>query len=360
MFYLVIYIVILSILIIAHELGHFIMAKRMGVKVEIFSLGFGQKIFSFKRKDTEYALRLLPLGGYVKLAGDNWEEYKGLPDEYLSKSLKARLKILVAGSGFNYLLAILCLWLVFYLGYPRFTTKVGEVLKDMPAEASGIQPEDKILSVDNQNVTYWDDLQKIIQKKGGATVSISILRNNETKKVDVAVQKKEITTIWGEKQSIGLIGIVPAGEVIKVRHGFIKAFFLSIQRSLELTYVTLKGIVWLVLRKISIKESVAGPVGIFFIAQGAIKMGILAVFHVMAVLSLSLSIVNLLPLPILDGGHIVLLGMERIKGRLFIKKFDPIWTKAGLTFIIALALFVFYNDLVRFGVFEKIAKWFIK
>ncbi|MCM8779848.1 MAG: RIP metalloprotease RseP [Candidatus Omnitrophica bacterium] len=355
---LFIFIVILSILIVVHELGHFILAKRVGVKVETFSLGFGPKLFSLRRRDTEYALRIFPLGGYVKLAGDNWDDYKGKPWEYLAKPLKERAKILVAGSGFNYILAFFCLWLVLYIGYPMLTAKVGEILKGMPAETAGIKAQDKILAVDGQKINYWDDLQKIIQKRGGRIVSLSIMRGNETFVIDVPVQKKEITTIWGNKQSIGIIGVTPEGEFIKVRHGILSSFLLSVQKTWEMTYITLKGIVWLILRKISLKESVTGPVGIFFIARGTIKMGIAAILHMIAVLSLSLSIFNILPLPILDGGHLVLLAVEKAKGRIFIKKFDQVWSRVGLTFIVLVGLWVFYNDLVRFGVFEKIAKLF--
>ena len=357
---LFIFVVILSILIVIHELGHFILAKRVGVKVEVFSLGFGPKLFGYKHKGTEYALRLFPLGGYVKLAGDSWEDYKGKPWEYLAQPAKQRAKILVAGSGFNYVLAFLCFWLVFYVGFPMFTSVVGELLKDMPAQTAGIKSGDKITSVDNQPVIYWDDLQNIIQKKGGSTISLSVLRKGETLKIDVPVQKKEIATVWGNKQSIGLIGITPSGDFIKVRHGFIKSFFLSIQRTAELTYITLKGIVWLILRKISLKESVTGPIGIFFIAKGAIKVGFSACLHMMAILSLSLSIFNILPLPILDGGHLLLLGIEKIKGKVFIKKFDAAWNRLGLVFIIGVGLLVFYNDMIRFGILEKIAKIFGK
>jgi len=357
---LLIFVVVLSILIVIHELGHFVLAKRVGVKVEVFSLGFGAKLFGLKHKGTEYTLRLFPLGGYVKLAGDSWDEYHGKPWEYLTKSPKQRAKILVAGSAFNYILAFICLWFVFYIGYPMLTPKIGEVLKDMPAQAAGLQKDDKILAIDNQPLVYWDDLQKIIQSKGGVTVSLSVLRNGENIKMPVPVEKKEITTIWGNKQTIGLIGVAPSGDTVKVRHGFIKSFFLSVQKTLELTYITVKGIVWLILRKISLKESVTGPVGIFFIAKGAISMGISAILHMMAVLSLSLSIFNILPFPILDGGHVLLLGIEKIKGRAFIKKFDQIWNRVGLTFIVIVGLLVFYNDLVRFGVFDKISDWFKK
>jgi len=357
---LLIFIVILSILIVIHELGHFILAKRVGVRVEMFSLGFGPKLFGYKHNDTEYTLRLFPLGGYVKLTGDNWEEYKGNPWEYLAQPIKNRAKILVAGSGFNYLLAFLCLWLVFIIGYPMFTTKVGELLKDMPAQIAGIQVADKILAVDDQKIIYWDDLQKIIQKKGGETVALSVLRGNETMQIKVPVEKREVTSIWGNKQSIGLIGVMPSGDFIKVRHGILGSFYMSFTKTVEMTYVTLKGIVWLILCKMSFKESVTGPVGIFFLAKGAIKLGISAILHMMAVLSLSLSVFNILPLPILDGGHLVLLLVEKIKGKIFVKKFDQIWSRVGLTFIVLVGLFVFYNDLVRFGVVEKITKLFGK
>ncbi len=294
---LLFFLIILSILIVVHEFGHFIIAKRAGVKVEVFSLGFGPKLFGVKKQDTEYIICAFPLGGYVKLAGDSWQEYKGNSDEFLQKPLWVRARILAAGSICNYLLAFLCLWVVFFIGYPMLTSKVGEPIKDMPAIQAGVEKDDLIMAVDGQRIKYWDDLQKIIQKKE-SSVLLTVLRKDKTLQIRVPVQKKGITGIWGDKNNVGVIGVIPTGEAERVRHGFAQSFFLGAQKLLELSFVTCKGIVWLLLRKMSVRESVTGPIGIFFITKGAISMGISAVLNMMAILSLSLSIFNLLPLPI--------------------------------------------------------------
>lgn len=356
--------VILGLLVLVHELGHFIMAKRAGVRVEVFSLGLGPKIATLlKRSDTEYIISLFPFGGYVKLAGENWEGYKGNNWEYLSKPINKRAKILAAGSLFNYIFGFLCLWLVFCIGYPNLTTKIGGFVKGMPAETADLQALDKILSVDNQKVLYWDDMQKAIQDKEGGSVNLLVQRKDEVREIKVPIQRKELTTPWGSKKTVSAIGIVPAGEFVKVRHGPLKALKLSVVKLYELTRDTYKGVVWMLLGKMSVKESVIGPVGIFFGIKGAISAGISAVLYTMAIISASLAIVNLLPIPVLDGGHLVVLLLERMKGRDFIKRFDTLWARLGLTFtilIILFAVFVSYNDMIRFGVFDKIIGWFPK
>lgn len=346
---LFIFLFILGISIAIHEFGHFITAKRLGVKVEKFSLGFGLPLWQKKKNDTEYSVNLIPLGGYVKLAGDNLQEYKNHPDEYLSKTPSQRAQIIFCGPLLNYILGFLCFWLIFFVGYPTLTTKVGGLIDGFGAKDAGIQVGDKIIAVDAQKVDFWEDLQRAIQtKKVAAKVSLSILRDNKEYTVEVKVKEKQFDDILGEKRNVGLIGITPKDEFIKVRQGFLKSSVLAMHKTLELTIFTYKAIWRMITGKLSMRESVTGPLGIFYITSKAAHLGIIAVLHLVAVLSVSLSIFNLLPLPVLDGGHLVLLAIEKIRGRQLSLKAERVITNVGLTLIISLAIFATYNDLLRF------------
>lgn len=356
-----IFLFILGVLIIVHEFGHFIVAKKIGVKVEKFSLGFGPQILKKKKKDTEYSVSAIPLGGYVKLAGDNQEEYKGKSYEYLSQAPGKRFWIICFGPLLNYLLGFLCFWWIFFMGYPTLTTKVGGLLDGFGAKEAGIQVGDKIIAVDGEKVDSFEDLQKIIQgKKGKTAVMLSVLRENQEYQIEVNIKEKKLEDVLGEKRKIGLLGITPYyDEVIKTRHGFFASFFLSINKTWDLTVMTYKALWRMLTGKLSLRESVTGPLGIFYITSQAASLGIIALLHLIAVLNVNLAIFNLLPLPVLDGGHIALLGLEKIRGKGLGIKAEQIVTRVGLTLIITLAVFVIYNDVARFFG-DKLSKIFTR
>jgi regulator of sigma E protease len=349
---------ILGVFVIVHEFGHFIAAKRQGVRVEIFSLGFGPRLLSKKKNGTDYRVNAILLGGYVKLAGDSLEEYKGEPDEYLSKKPSERAKIIFFGPLLNYILGFLCFWLIFFAGYPTLTTKVGGLIDDFGAKDAGVEVGDKIIAVDGKTVNYWEELQNIVKTKKAATViKLSILRGSKEYLLDVKIKEKQLDTLSGQKRNTGLIGITPSDDIIKVRHGFLQSFVLGMNKTKELTLLTYQATWNMLTGKLSMRESVTGPLGIFFITSKVTSLGITAVLHLVAVLSISLAIFNLLPLPILDGGHIILLILEKIRGRNISLKTERIIGQIGFTLIISLALFVTYNDISRiFG--DKIAQFF--
>lgn len=351
-----IFLLILSILIIVHEFGHFITAKRVGVKVEKFSLGFGPQLLKKKKHDTEYSISAIPLGGYIKLAGDDLEEYKGEKFEYYSKSVWQRFQIVFFGPFLNYCLGLLCFWIICVAGFPTLTTKIGGLVDGFGAKKAGLLAGDKILAVDGKRVDYWEDLQKIIQSKSESTeVSLSVLRDNREFTVDVSIKEKQMDDQLGQKKNVGLLGITPFDQIVEVRYGPIKSVAISIQKTWELTGMTYKALWRMITGKLSMRESVAGPLGIFYITSKAASFGITAVIHLIAVLSISLAIFNLLPLPVLDGGHIFLLIMEKIRKRPLSLKIERIVTQIGLTIIITLGIFVTYNDILRlFG--DKISK----
>ncbi len=355
---ILIFIIVLSILILVHEFGHFIVAKRMGVRIEQFSLGFGPRLFGWKKSDTEYTICAIPLGGYVKLAGDNPDEFKGQPYEYLAKSVGQRARIILYGPLLNYVLAFLCFWLIFFLGFPNLTCRVGGLVENFGAQKAGIQVNDLILAVDSQEVEIWQDLQKIIQNKTeGETVRLTILRDNQELQIPVGIKQERMDTIWGEERAVGLIGIKPADEFVKTRYGLIKSFFAGGAKLLYLTGVTFRSLAWMVLGRISFRQSVTGPLGIFYITREAAHMGLVPLIQVIAIISMSLSIFNLLPLPVLDGGHLLFLLIEKIRKRRLSSQSEKIITQIGFSIILLLIAFVFYNDLLRYDVFGKIFKW---
>lgn len=352
-----IFIFILSLLIIVHEFGHFIAARRNGVRVENFSLGFGPQIFKKKKNDTEYSVSLIPLGGYVKMAGDSQSEYKGKSDEYLSKSIGSRFQIIFFGPFLNYLLGFLFFWCILFAGYPSLTTKVGGLIDGYGAKEAGLAVGDKIVAIDGKKVDLWDDLQRQIQKrKIKESVELSVLRDNQELKFNVSIKDKVLGDRLGEKRSLGIIGISPFDEVIEVRHGFFESAYLGIKKTIDLTFMTYKGLWMLVSGKMSMRDSVTGPLGIFYITSKTAKLGIIAVMHLIAVLSVSLAIFNLLPLPILDGGHIFLLGLEKLRKKALGVKIEGVVNNIGFTLMIAIALLVTYNDILRlYG--DKISKF---
>lgn len=357
---LIVFFAILSVLIIVHEFGHFIVAKKIGVRVEQFSLGFGKIIWRKKKGDTEYSIGALPLGGFVKLAGDNLEEYSGKPDEYFSAPAGKRFWIIFCGPLLNYILSILLFWMIFFVGYPSLTTKIGGFVEGFGAEEAGLKVGDRITAVDGEKVQYWEDLQKVIYgKKFADSVKVSVVRDGKELQTEVRLKEKTLEDVIGQKKKFGLLGITPQEEIVKVRHGFIESLGLGVTKTLDITVLTYKAFGRLLTGKLSMKESMTGPLGIFFITSKAASLGVIAVLHLMAVLSLSLAIFNLLPLPVLDGGHIFLLGLEKIRKKTLSLKSEEVVNKIGYTFIIFLAVLVTYNDIARnFG--EKISKIFIK
>lgn len=357
---LLVFILILSLLILVHEFGHFWAARRAGVRVQEFSLGFGPQLFVKQIKDTKYSISLIPLGGYVKMAGDTLAEAQGKSDEYLSKSTGVRFGIIFCGPFLNYVLGFLFFWLILFVGYPTLTTKVGGLLDGYGAKAAGIAIADKIIAINHQPVGTWGDLQREIKRnKQQETVAISLIRNNQQMEFMVPLQSKVVASQLGPAQALGIIGITPFDEIVEVRHGFIKSAFLGARDTLDLTYLTYQGIWQLVSGKKSMRESMTGPLGIFLITSKAAKLGIIALMHLVAVLSISLAIFNLLPLPILDGGHIFLLGLEKLRKKALSLKAERVMNNAGVCLLMGLIVFVTYNDILRlYG--DKISKLFGK
>lgn len=355
------FILVLSILVIVHEFGHFIVAKRTGVRVEKFSIGFGQEIFGVTKGDTRYSVSLIPLGGYVKLTGETEEEpIKGEKWEYLSRSVGERARIIFAGPFLNYILAFFIFSVVFVIGCPKLTSRIGEVVSDYPGAIAGLKKGDRILKINDREVSYWEDVTRIVHSNKKPEMKLVVERAGQPIDLLVEPMTQEIKTVFGSKKSVGLIGILPADEIIYVKYGIIKSIYMGGKEIVTLTYVTYRALWATMTGVIPFKKSITGPVGIFYITGQAAKLGFVYLLQLMGVLSASLAIFNLLPVPVLDGGHILFLTIEKVRRKPLPHKTQENMTQIGLILLICLIAFVFYNDFVRFGVIEKLGGFFKK
>lgn len=342
-------VIVFSVLIISHELGHFLMAKRMGVKVEVFSIGFGPKIWSVKKGDTEYAVSAIPLGGYVKMAGEErGGERTGAEWEFYSKPIYKRFNIVVAGGVFNYILGFILFCMVFMAGAPVLTSRIGRVLEGYPAEEVGLKENDKIIEIDGEEVKYWEEVIDVLHsKKEGETTTLLVARDGEMLTFTVKGKSDEGIDIFGRPVKATLIGIGHSDELEFVRHGFFKSIEMGARMTWNITALTYRAIGYMLTGALSIK-TIGGPIMIFAETGKAAKMGMSYLLWISALISVSLAIFNLLPFPVLDGGHVLFLAVEKIRGRPLDRKVQDTIQQVALALLIAFVLVVTWNDLMRF------------
>jgi len=342
-------IIVLGILVFVHELGHFLLAKRLGVGVLTFSLGFGPKLIGRKVGETQYQISAFPLGGFVKLIGENPEEEVKEEDRARSFSVQPiwkRVLIISAGPFFNFFLAAALFSSVNLFGIPFFPSKIGGVSPDLPAESAGLKKGDVILSIDGEGVMKWDELSKIIRNSKGKDLFIKVKRNSEILEIKITPKLSTQKNLFGEEVQTFIIGITPSDEIIVQKVGPLEAIGKGLYQTWYGIKLTVMTIVKLIERVIPAK-TIGGPILIAQLAGEQAKRGLLSLFLFMAILSINLGIINLFPIPILDGGHFLFLVLEAILRRpISIKKME-IAQQIGLIFIILLMLFAFYNDLLR-------------
>ena len=342
-------VIVLAILIFVHELGHFLLAKKLGVGVLTFSLGFGPKIFGKKIGETQYQISAVPLGGFVKLIGENPEEE--VKEEDLSRSFSAqpiwkRTLIIGAGPFFNFFLAVVLFSTINLFGIPYFPPKVGEVSPGLPAEKVGLKKGDTVLSIDGESVSRWEDLSQIIRNSKGKELAMKVKRDGEIFEFRVTPQASKVKNMFGEEVGTFMIGITHSGEVLIEKVNPIVALGSGLVQTWQGIKLTVIGIVKLIQRVIPAK-TIGGPILIAQLAGEQAKRGMLSLVLFMAILSINLGVINFFPIPILDGGHFLFLGLEAILRRpISIKKME-IAQQIGLIFIILLMIFAFYNDLIR-------------
>ena len=428
---------VLGVLIFVHELGHFLAARRVGVRVLTFSLGFGPKILKFKRGDTEYCVSAIPLGGYVKMAGENPDDPRsGQPDEFLSKTKWQRFQILIMGPLMNIVLAVIVLAIVLSQGvaimaYRDQPPVVGSVVAGSPAERVGLQRGDRILTVSDDEVETWEDLLLAIAMKPDRDVPLTIERQGQTRSLVIrttAEGKYEIgnigvlpdtyavvrnplpggvgeraglkdgdlvVSIAGERiisgtqfrkaieknggrevvmvvrrgdeelhinvtpekrGAIGMLDVYPGDQTISITPGPFEALKLSVEQNIKssgLIFTTLAG---LLTGDTSVRQ-LQGPVGIAQLSGESAALGWVHLFELMAMLSINLGILNLMPIPVLDGGHILILLMEGVARRDFSMAVKEKMLLAGFVVLMMLMVTVIYNDLTRISWIEGLMPW---
>jgi regulator of sigma E protease len=342
----------LGVLIVFHEFGHFLLAKLSGVGVLTFSVGFGPKLWVKKKGETEYALSAFPLGGYVKMVGEDPEEEVKAVDlerSFAHKSLLKRTAIVAAGPGFNLLLAVFLLMIVFlFYGVPVLSNLIGAVEPESPAAQAGLQKGDRIVAVDGQAVTAWDDLSSKIKQSAGRSLDLRVQRSGEELAMTVQPRKREVKNIFGELKEDWMIGI---GSQVSIQKGdpglaISKAFV----QTYEYSKLTLIGLYKMITREVS-PRNLGGPILIAQMAGQQAQEGIGSFLAFLAVLSINLGILNLLPVPVLDGGHLFFFAIEAIIGRPVSIKYREKAQQVGIFLLLLLMIFAFANDIFR--LFEK-------
>jgi regulator of sigma E protease len=342
----------LGLLIVFHEFGHFIVAKLCGVGVLTFSVGFGPKLFVRKKGETEYALSAFPLGGYVKMIGEDPDEEVSQADRersFAHKSLFKRCAIVFAGPGFNLMLAVLLLMLVFvFYGVPVMSTLVSGVEKGSPAEQAGIAKGDRIVAIDGKPVAEWEELSQTIKGSQGKPINLEIRRGSETIKVAVQPTKKEGKSIFGERKDDWMIGIGSQGTIEKGKPGL--AVGKAFTQTWDYIKITLLAFYKMITGDVSPKN-IGGPILIAQMAGQQAQEGVGNFLHFLAVLSINLGVLNLLPVPVLDGGHLLFFLVEAVIRKPVSVRVREMAQQVGICLLALLMVYAFYNDIVRF--FEK-------
>ncbi|MCX6537320.1 MAG: RIP metalloprotease RseP [Acidobacteria bacterium] len=430
---IVAFVFVLGVLVFVHELGHFLVARWLGVRVITFSIGFGPKLLKFRRNDIEYCISAFPLGGYVKMAGENPDEpLSGNPGEFLARSRWDRFRILVAGPVMNILLAVVLMWVVLAQGaqVPAFQDApvvIGAVGAKSPAEKGGIKPGDRITKVGSQPVATWEEFYLAIGGRANREVPITLLREGRDtvitvtpvgqtkmqigdigvlpnvhpsistvergepaekagiKTGDVVMAANGETIVFSSQLSatirkfpgvpmtlrvardgstldiavtprrqgaIGVIGIRIQDEFRLVQPGVVGALGMSIDRNIQFSGLIARTLGGLFTRETS-PSQLMGPVAIAQLSGEYAALGWLATFTFMASLSLNLGLINLLPIPILDGGHILIMAIESVARRDLSLKVKERMVMAGFVALMLLMVTVVYNDLSRLSWFGR-------
>jgi regulator of sigma E protease len=430
---------VLGVLIFVHELGHFLAARRHGVRVLTFSLGFGPKILKVTRGDTEYCISAVPLGGYVKMAGENPEDPRsGQPDEFLSKTKWQRFQILFAGPAMNILLAVVVT--AFVLGiqgvrqpvYFDEPALIGSIVSGSPAEQAGLKPGDRVITVSGDQIATWKDLELAIGlRRPNRDLSVTVLRdgqnvtmnvrpvaegkyqvseigvqpkanpeimrviagdraeqagfkahdvilavNNEPmatraqlidvisrsggKTIQVTVRRdgreQTLSAMPEQRGSRGWLGVELQEPTKSFKPGPFEAVKLSVQHNIESSGIIFRTLAGLFTGETSVRQ-LQGPVGIAQLSGESAQEGFITLLSLMAMLSINLGILNLMPVPVLDGGHILIMALEGIARRDFSMQVKEKMLLAGFVVLMMLMVTVIYNDLTRISWIERLMPW---
>jgi len=374
-------VIVLGVLIFVHEFGHFLVAKLFNVKVEKFSLGFGPKLMGKKIGETEYLISAFPLGGYVKMFGEGGfveggeshhpaseegEESVGedsgntgaVPRElteeekirsFAHKPPLARIAIVMAGPVFNLIFAWLAFIVLCMLGVPSITAKIGEVLKDKPAARAGVQKNDVITAINGKTIVHWEEVAEAIASTKGQPVALTIKRNTTDMQFTITPEPRVAKNLFGEKVNGYAIGVASAGEVVTEHFGPIEAIGKGTVQTGKVIEITVMSLVKLAQRVVPL-DSLGGPIMIAKMAGETAQAGGSSFLAFMALLSVNLGVLNLLPVPVLDGGHLFFFFWELVFRRPVSQKAREYAQQIGLMLLLGLMLLAFYNDIIRYFV----------
>jgi regulator of sigma E protease len=341
--YTVLFLIVLGALIAVHEFGHFIVAKKAGVRVERFSLGFGPPLWRKQWGETEYRLALVPLGGYVKMYGEHLdEEISDTRRSFLHQSVWKRIPIVAAGPGFNFLFAIILIAFIHMVGVPvEKSVQISRVLENSPAAQAGLQSEDIVLTLDGRSIERIDDLRTKIMVSEGRTLQLQVNRAGQTVPVALTPRKDDSSQEWR-------IGVeLRPGEIVVQRTAPVEAIIQGVTWTAHITKLTFIGFGKIIAGAIPASESLAGPLGIAREIGRQADHGWRNVIFFTAGISINLAIFNLLPIPILDGGHLLFFAMEVIKGKPLSVRIREVAQQVSLLILISLMIFAFYNDIMH-------------
>ncbi|RQD63125.1 MAG: RIP metalloprotease RseP [Desulfonatronovibrio sp. MSAO_Bac4] len=344
-------ILVLGLLIFFHELGHFLVARIFGIGVSVFSLGFGPKLLSFNYGKTEYRLSAVPLGGYVSLVGE--ADDADLPDKFTPEESFARrapwqrILVVAAGPVFNFILAWFIYWGLFWAhGQMELIAEVGEVADNSPAYEAGIEPGDRVIAINGQDIKFWDEMVLFIQESKGEQLNIQVQRNSHP--IDFIVNPEIVTrqNIFGEEIQTPQVGVIASGETVTIDLNPLSAAYEGAAQTWMLMKLTVQGIVKLIERIIPL-DNIGGPIMIAQLVSEQTSEGLVNLLALTALISINLGLINLLPIPVLDGGHIIFYTAEMITGKPLNDRMRQIATRIGISLLLALMALAIFNDLWR-------------
>jgi len=341
-------IIILSILIFFHELGHFTAARYFGVQVDVFSIGFGKKLYSRIIGKTQWSISAIPLGGYVKMKGQDDTDPTHISyddDSYNSKKPWQRIVILLAGPFANFLLAFILYFAIANIGVPKLLPYVGSVEENTPAYTAGIQKNDKIIQINGINIMYWKNIGKHINDSKD-TITLVIERKQTLLTLQLIPKIINDKNIFGETITRRIIGISPSGEQTTVSFGLLDGLDYAWEETKKASFLIVQS-VEKILTGVVGTDKLGGIITIVDVTAQASSAGILALFFFTALISVNLGVLNLLPIPALDGGHIMFNLYEMFTGKTASESVMMYITIAGWVILISLMLLGLYNDINR-------------
>ncbi len=340
-------VIVLGALIFIHELGHYLAAKKLGIGVHVFSLGFGRKLIGFQRGGTEYRVSLIPLGGYVKLVGENsesdTEEAEDPAASFFLRPVSHRFLVIAAGPGFNLIFAFLLSWALHIVGVPIPGTWVGEVLPGAPAMQAGLRAGDHIVAIDGKPIRRWTELVAIIQKKADTRIVLRVERGRKIQEIPIVPTSK---TAEGKELGFGRIGIGLGSQTVIERSGPVDALRRSAIHNINIVSLTVGALYRIITGAVPVE--IGGPIRISAIAAEQAQRGLRFLVGFTILLSVNLAILNLLPIPVLDGGHIFFLLLEVLRGKPLGGRVRDMAMQVGMVLLIGLMLFATFKDSVYY------------